>query len=252
LFLVTMPLAGVPLVPAGVPLADWLVLLGSGALGIAIADSLFFASLNQLGAGRSAIVDCLYSPFVALCSAFYLGEPRGAWLPSAIALQVLAILVGTWKPERAAAGPAEQARIRAGVALGAASMLLMAIGIVVAKPVLDRTDPMWAAALRLAGGVVFLGVQGMLPRWRAGVVRAFRPGRHWRVALPAAFIGAYLAMFLWILGMAHTATNVAGVLNQSSTVFVLVLATVVLGEPLTLRRAAAIAMGIAAAILVTL
>lgn len=253
LFIATMPFFGLPLFPAGVPVADWLVLLGSGMLGIAIADSLFFASLNRLGAGRSAIVDCLYSPFVALCSAFYLGEPRGPWLFPAIGLMVLAILVGSWRPEAAPTGkavpgatppdPGLQARLRAGVGLGVLSMLLMAVGIVAAKPVLDRTDPMWAAAVRLAGGVLFLTVQGLLPRWRRDTIAAFTPGRHWRVAIPAAVLGAYLAMFLWILGMKYTATNVAGVLNQSSTLFVLILATLFLGEPLTWRRVLAIAAG---------
>ena len=130
-------------------------------------------------------------------------------------------------------------------------MALMAIGIVGAKPVLDRTDPMWAAAVRLAGGVAFLLVQGLLPRWRRATIAAFRPGPHWRVAIPAAVIGAYLAMFLWILGMKYTAANVAGVLNQSSTVFVLILATIFLGEPLTPRRIFAIAAGTAAALMAT-
>jgi drug/metabolite transporter (DMT)-like permease len=41
LFLVTMPIFGVPWFPQGVSLADWLVLMGSGALGIAIADSVW-------------------------------------------------------------------------------------------------------------------------------------------------------------------------------------------------------------------
>lgn len=256
LFLVTMPILGIPLVPAGVPLQDWLVLLGSGALGIAIADSLFFASLNRLGAGRSAIVDCLYSPFVALCSALYLAEPRGPWLFPAIGLMVAAILVGSWQPEEATPGQAapdgQRTHLWAGVGLGILSMALMAVGIVVAKPILDRTDPMWAAALRLAGGVAFLSIQGLLPAWRRDTAAAFTPGRHWRVAIPAAVIGAYLAMFMWILGMKHTATNVAGVLNQSSSVFVLILATFFLGEPLTPRRVLAIAAGTIAALLVTL
>jgi len=51
--------------------------------------------------------------------------------------------------------------------------------------------------------------------------------------------------------MKYAATNVAGVLNQSSTVFVLILATLFLGEPLTLRRVLAIAAGTVAALLAT-
>ena len=46
-----------------VSIHDYLILLASGALGIGVSDTLFFHSLNMLGAGRSSIVDCLYSPF---------------------------------------------------------------------------------------------------------------------------------------------------------------------------------------------
>ena len=57
-----------------VPLYDYLLLMLSGVLGIGIADTLFFKSLNILGAARSAIVDCLYSPVIILLSIFWLGE----------------------------------------------------------------------------------------------------------------------------------------------------------------------------------
>jgi len=250
LFLATMPIFGVPCFPASATLADWLVLMGSGALGIAMADSVFFASLNRLGAGRSAIVDCLYSPFVVLCSALYLGEPRGPWLLPAMGLMVVAILVGAYQPDTHACE--DRSRLRQGVLLGALSMLLMAVGIVVAKPVLDTSHPLWSTTVRLVGGVMLLSVQGLMPRWRAGVARAFTPGRHWRVAIPGGIIGAYLAMFLWIMGMTYTRTNIAGVLNQSSTVFVLILATIFLRERLTPRKLVAIVIGVAAAILVAL
>jgi len=252
LFAATMLVFGVPFFPEEVPVADWLVLLGSGALGIAVADSIFFASLNRLGAGRSAIVDCMYSPFVVLGSALYLGEPRGPWLLPAMALMVVAILVGTWSPEERAEDPAARRALRQGVALGIVAMLTMAAGIVWAKPVLDRSQPMWATSVRLLGGALFLAAQGAMPRWRRGVIKVFSPGPHWKVAIPAAVIGTYFALFLWILGMTYTQTNTASVLNQSSTVFILILATIFLKEPLTWKRGVAILMGMAAAVMVVL
>ena len=56
------------------PSSDYVLLMLSGVLGIGIADTLFFWSLNLLGAARSAIVDCLYSPVIILLSIFWLGE----------------------------------------------------------------------------------------------------------------------------------------------------------------------------------
>jgi drug/metabolite transporter (DMT)-like permease len=58
------------------PASCYIVLLLSGALGIGIADTLFFKSLNALGAGLSAIVVCMYSPFIIALSFLYLGVPQ--------------------------------------------------------------------------------------------------------------------------------------------------------------------------------
>ncbi len=250
-FLVTLPLVGVPFVPDDRSAADWLILAGSGVIGIGLADTLFFASLNRLGAGRSAIVDCLYSPFVVLGSALFLHEPIGPFLLLAMALMAGAILVGAWQAEPRRA-PADRRTTHVGVLMGIASMALMATGIVLAKPVLTVSNPWWAATVRLAGGVAFLALHATLPGERAAVLRAFRPGRHWRLLVPASVVGGYVAMILWVTGMSYTHTTIAAILNQMSSVFVLLFAALFLAEPLTRRKGLAIAMGFAGGVLVAL
>lgn len=250
LMLLTLLVGDLPFFSAGYPAADWLILLASGAIGIGVADSVFFASLNRLGAGRSAIVDCLYSPFIILGSFIYLHEPVGITLLFGLVLMTLAIFVGTWKPARIDSA-AELKQIRIGVLLGIVSMLLMAVGIVMAKPVLDRTDPWWATTVRLLGGVALLAVHA-LARHRRETAWIFRPGRVWKILIPTSVVGAYLAMFFWISGMKYTHTTVASVLNQASTIHILVLATLFLREPLTGRKLIAILLGFAGGVLATL
>jgi len=251
MFAVTLPLIGVPWFPADQGWQAWAALLLSGAIGLGIADSLFFASLNRLGAANSAIVDSLYSPFVIVCAWLYLSEPIGPSLIIAVCLMAGAILVGTWEPRR---GPrnATSKTLLAGIALGVVAMLLMAIGIVMAKPVLSNSNAWWAASVRLLGGALFLSVHGMMPRHRADVVRCFKPSSNWRYTMPAAVIGAYIAMILWILGMKLTFATVASVLNQMSTIFTLILAAIFLKEKITARRAIAIVMAFAGALIVAL
>ncbi len=247
LFPVTMLIIGVPLFPSESTATDWVVLLLSGAVGIGIADTLLFASLNRIGAGRSAIVECGYSPFVILCSFIYLHEPVGPSLLIAVALMIAAIILGAWHPDRAGP-PKDTKQVRHGVIYGVFAMILMAVGVVMAKPALAHVDAWWATAVRLWGGMAVLAVHGAMPRHRREVARCFRPSRQWLTTVPAAVVGSYLAMFFWILGMKYTMTTTASVLNQTSSIFCLVLATIFLREPLTRCRVAAIAMGFAGAV----
>lgn len=245
LLAITLLLRPAPLMPPGVPLLDLLTLFASGVIGIAIADSLFLASLNRLGAGRSAIVDCLYSPFVVLCAWLYLGEPLGVSLLVAVGLMVSAILLGAWMPNDDGTPVADPRALHIGVLMGVGSMFLMAVGIVLAKPVLNRSDPLWATEVRLMGGLAFLAVQTVLSRpLRAEAARVLVPGPSWRVLIPAALIGTYLALILWTAGMTWTRTGTASVLNQLSNVFVLLLAWPFLGERITWRKAGAIGLGL--------
>ncbi|HOT02402.1 MAG TPA: DMT family transporter, partial [Acidobacteriota bacterium] len=63
LLLATLLFMGEPLLRADVSMSDYLILILSGIIAIGISDTLFHMSLNMVGAGISAIVDCLYSPF---------------------------------------------------------------------------------------------------------------------------------------------------------------------------------------------
>lgn len=250
----TLLVTGNPFFPAELEVGDWAILMASGVIGIAAADTLFFASLNLLGAGRSAIVDCLYSPMVIVCAFFLLDEPVGPALLLATGLVVAGILVGTWEPEEDEEGGGEgQRRGRLlGIGLGVAAMAMMAFGIVIAKPVLEVAEPFWATTVRLVGAIPALLVVGAGRRHRADIVHCFRPGPHWRFMVPGAFVGAYFALLLWILGFKYAQAGTAGVLNQTSNIIVLLLAWMFLKEPLGWRRLVAIGLGFAGAVVVVL
>ena len=250
LFFVSLAIAGVAWFPAERGAADWLTLLASGVLGIGVSDTLFLAALNRLGAGRTAIVDCLYSPMVVLCAFFYLGEAIRPALVGGMALMAGAILVGAWSPERDEKDRSPR-ELRVGLALGVLSMAGMAVGVVIAKPVLNVADPWWATTVRVFGATSFLACYAFVPRHRAAIARCFRPGPHWRVVLPGVVIGGYAAMFFWIAGMKYTRTNVASVLNQLAVVFLLIFATLFLKEKLTARKTVAVVMGFAGGVVVT-
>ena len=247
----TLLLTGNAFLPAERSMGDWAILMASGLIGIAAADTLFFASLNLLGAGRSAIVDCLYSPLVIACAFLVLDEPVGPTLLLAAGLVLVGILVGTWEPQDEVE-PEQRRGYLKGIGLGVVSMIMMAFGIVIAKPVLEVAEPFWATSVRLLGAIPVLALLGASRRHRADVVHCFTPGPHWRFMLPGAFIGAYFALFLWIMGFKYAEAGTAGVLNQTSNIIVLLLAWLFLKEPLGWRRLVAIGLGFAGAVVVVL
>ncbi len=76
-----------------------LVLL-SGLLGIAIADTWYLTALNMMGASRTGIVSSLFSPFVIFLSAIFLGESLVAWQWLGFVLVMAGVLLVTWGGQR--------------------------------------------------------------------------------------------------------------------------------------------------------
>lgn len=215
---------------------DWLRLVASGVIGLAVADTLFLDALHRLGAGMVAILDCAYAPLVVLFSVVLLDESLGLSFLIGAPLVVGGVVAASldWGAVRAAA---RQSRDRVGaIVVGLASIAFMALGIVIAKPALAGGSVLELTFIRLLAGSVSLGAFVAVRPDRAEVLSTFRPQPVWKRLVPAAFLGTYVAMLFWIGGMKYTSASISAVLNQLSVLFTLVLARVVLGEPLTARR----------------
>ena len=242
----TMLLTAKSLMP-DVPLSDWLILLGSGALGIGIADTMFFQSLNILGAGRSSIVDCLYSPFIIGLSILWLGESLNTLQIVGVAMILSAVLAISGEKET---DHLTRGQLLLGILLGVLAMAAMAVGIVIAKPVLDRNELLWVTTTRLAGGVLVLVIFLLLHPERLTILRSIATPGHRRYTLAGAFLGGYLSMIIWLAGMKFTQASISAALNQTSNIFIFILAALFLHERITPVRLFAIIIGIAGAIIV--
>lgn len=216
------------------PTGDLVRLAASGVLGIALADTLFFMALRTLGPGLLAVVECVYAPTIVLLSVWLLGEPLGSGFLIGAVLVVGGVLVITWRAgERTTLTRAE---LLGGVAIGIGGVVSMAVGIVIAKPVLEGGFLAEDTLVRLIAGVAGQLLWMLLvPRQREALA-VLRPSPVWRTLLPAAILGAYVAMLLWLGGFKWADASVAAVLNQTTTVYTIVLAWLILGEPLTTRR----------------
>ena len=95
--------------------------------------------------------------------------------------------------------------------------------------------------LALAGGAAGLVLAGMAlvvtlrEGWRRTLAH-FRAPQPWPLILIASLCGAYLSMMFWLAGYKYATASVASVLNESASAFIVLLAWLVLREPVPPRR----------------
>ncbi len=229
----------------------WLMFFG-GVVGIAVADSFFFAALERLGAGRSAILNTLYSPiFVVLAFLIWGNEEKmNGTQAFGGAMIVGGVLLATLSGSRNAPEIPKKTLV-IGVLFEIAQLLLMGLSLIPLNKIIDDQPFMWAATIRLSGGTCALVLLCLLvPRYRKywGV---FRPQRSWRFSIPGSLLGTYVAMACWMGGFKYTdKVATAALLNQSSTIFTVIFAWIFLKEPLTRRRIVALTLALYGAAIV--
>jgi drug/metabolite transporter (DMT)-like permease len=231
-----------------VPAHEYLLLLASGALGIGVADTLFFKSLNALGAGLTAIVDCAYAPVIIILSVIWLGESLSPWQLSGVLLIVTAVLMTGGDNH---SGSPSRRHVMKGVAYGLSAMVANGIGIVMIKPLLERSPIFWVTEVRLAGGVIVVLTVLAFHSSRRAIIQSILSAHSWGYTVSSSFVGAYLSMLLWLGGMKFAQASVAAALNQTSNLIIFVLAALILKEKLTSMRILAILLGVGGAFLVT-
>ncbi|MEB3349330.1 MAG: DMT family transporter [Cyanobacteriota bacterium] len=183
------------LLPWRLPLASLVLLAGSGAVGIAAGDTLFFAALRRLGTRRTLTVEAGAPALTTLLAALWLGEhPSGPQLLGIALISVAVLLVVRQQPLANAASttPARQAWLGSTLALGA--VCCGAMGALLARAAWRMTDlhPLQAATVRLLAAAVVL--LPLLRGWpRPSVVLRWR---HWLVPVAATQLGTVLGIVL--------------------------------------------------------
>ncbi len=233
----------------GIPAGAVAIALVSGLLGIGVGDTLYFRALNQIGASRMAVGQTLYSPFVIVLSSLYLGERLGALQMAGVALVIGGILLVNYAPGGA---PLDPRALRRGLIEATLAVLVMAAGVVMAKPLLERYDFLWIVMLRIVGGL--LGMLLFMPSARdlKGIRAAFAGVRHWPHVIAGSVVGTYISMLLWLAGYKYTKASIAAVLNEMAAVFILVLAAIFLHDRLRPSQFAGSVVAIAGVLLVVL
>lgn len=231
-----------------VPMRDYVLLVASGALGIGLADTFFFMTLNRVGAALHSIITTSYSPSIILLSFFFLGERLNIIQVLGVLFILNAVLSVGWM-----GGPKSELSKRtlaAGIAFGILGTTTQGVSIVMIKPLLNEYPILWANCWRLLGGLVTSAFLLPLVPGRRRALATLRNPKVWRVMIPASVLGTYVSLLFWLAGMKYTLASIASALNQTSTLWTFLLAALLLHEPVTRKRIAGLVAGVVGVALV--
>lgn len=212
---------------------QWTIVAISGFIGIALSDTWYFLALRKVGAGNTAIVSSLYSPFVIVLSVLFLNETLHWTQFIGFLMVLIGIILVTWQRNRK---NVDTSVLWQGLALAAGAVFLNAVGVVMVKRILEGDGFFWIISLRLIGGI--LGSIGLLliSQKLVKVINEIKQPRDWRILIIASVLGTYISMILWLSGYKYTDAIIASVLNETSVLFIVLFAWIFLKEEVSRRR----------------
>lgn len=214
----------VPLVPG----QTWLFLLLSGAVGIGVGDTAFFACLNAWGARRTLLMDSLSPGMTTILSWLFLQEHLGEGHLMGIALAIggVSIVVGD-----RSAGKVEQTDRLRGLGYGVLFILSQGTGVILSRAALAGSviSPLWSTTTRLTAGVLVLMIWAWWSKpkseWNKNVIQGI---------VVAAFFSTYLGIWLQQTSLKLAPAAIAQSLSSMGPVFILLIGWC-LGEKINYR-----------------
>lgn len=219
--------------------SEWGLVLLSGFIGIAIADTWYLKALNHLGASRTAIVAGLFSPFVVLLSILFLAEVLRPVQYLGLVIVLAGVGLVTWRQNRQDIAPED---LRRGLWFGVGAVFMMAVGVILVKEILETREFIWTVTLRLAAGVAGMALYLSLFRGWKKLLAAYRRPQPWVMIVFASVMGTYVSMILWLAGYRLTKASIASMLNETQAAFIVLFAWLVLAEPMNRRKLAGLAL----------
>ena len=228
---------------------EWLIVIVSGVIGIAIADTWYLRALNLMGASRTGVVGMMFSPFVIVLSMLFLAEQLRPIQYAGFLFVLAGVLLVTWRRNRQ---EVSARALRQGAAFGVGSVLLMAIGIVMVKPILETHEFLWTVGVRLAAGSLGMLLFVTLARGWSRMMLHYRSPQPWPTIVSASLLGSYISMIFWLAGYKLTQASIASVLNETAAVFIVIFAWLMLGEPLNRRKVSGVVLAFSGVSLIVL
>jgi uncharacterized membrane protein len=224
LLMAVLNLAG----PSSIETVALLYLCLSGVLGIAVADTLFFAALQDLGPVALVVFFMMGQIVTALMALVWLGEMPSLHSWAGIGVTLAGVAAVLW-PKLGAHSSLKRTGLR-GVLLGFLSMVCMSISTVVAKPALESVSTIMATLIRMTCGTLCILLFGLvtnrLRQW-ISPVRNMRLVTRFVFAVAVVTFGGF---WLSLVSIKYLDVAVASTLGATEPLFVIPLALVFFNE----------------------
>lgn len=199
-----------------------------GATGIYAYNAMLFKGLSLIEAGRASLIIATTPAFIALASAVFFREHLGLVRVSGILLSVLGALIVISKGQL---GMAAVGRLGGGELLILGCVLSWVAYSLIGKVAMQRLSPLVAVSYSVGVGAVALFVSACFE----GLGKHVRHATFldWLAIVYMAVLATVIGFVWFYEGVKHIGTTRAGLFINFVPVFAVVLAYVVLREPVT-------------------
>jgi len=128
----------------------------------------------------------------------------------------------------------------------------MGIGIILMKPLLNKYDVFWIINLRLVAGVFSSMLLFSFLKNKGKILTAIISSNQKGMILISFVLSAYISSLFWVLGFKYLNTSLSAVLNQTTTIFTILLAAVFLKERLNKATLVATAVAITGVLIISI
>ncbi len=208
---------------------EWLYLGISGAIGLALGDSLLFQSFLDLGTQKAMVIMSGWPIFSSVLAFFFFGENLNSFELAGIVLTVTGIsIVITGKVESI-----HEVRPVRGVILALGGALCQAIGILFAKEGLMKGLPsLSGTVMRMIFATLTMIIFSLCLRAMQEKTRRKLDPKGLMFAFFGSIVGPFLGVWLSLYAVSHAKVGVASALMTTSPVLLIPLSAMFLGDKL--------------------
>ena len=228
---------------------QWLLLVSSAVLGVTFGDTLHVASLNRVGAGLQAILDCLYVPIVMIFAYFFFQERLSAGELIGGLLVIVGIVIGS---SSGALPGTSKKELSVGIFFGILTQFAHAGTVLMVKDLVDFESVLLVTFWRFLIGLSLMVFWLMIKGQASQIMEAFVGDSRLKVTVAGTLLGPFASTLFWFLSFKYTLAGRAAIYNQMASIFIIVLAALWLKEPLKKRTWLAVFIAVIGGILVKL